>query len=233
MENIAEQIATLCDTLKEYPAIRYRKYERFTLMSFEFVYICLFSHVPVLFPRGPEENARLAEEVYQRLNAHKADNPSMGEVRNQFNFHLFQVFLALLYQHKLYLVENWFCKSSLSLSVLSGFYFLLILFFSHIVAPFLFALLSILADISFLLRWVFTGMYSCSFFSCYIWRSRSSLLYCFHHNKHYKISVVLPYTAFIWSQLNTYMVCRFFFLTAWQNVKYSLTLVSANFDCYF
>ncbi|XP_045888036.1 syntaxin-binding protein 2 isoform X2 [Micropterus dolomieu] len=53
MENLAEQIATLCDTLKEYPIIRYHK--------------------------GPEENARLAEEVYQRLIAHKADNPSMGE----------------------------------------------------------------------------------------------------------------------------------------------------------
>ncbi|KAM9392583.1 syntaxin-binding protein 2 [Pholidichthys leucotaenia] len=53
MENVAEQIATLCDTLKEFPAVRYR--------------------------RGPEENASLAEEVYRRLTAHKADNPSMGQ----------------------------------------------------------------------------------------------------------------------------------------------------------
>lgn len=231
MENIAEQIATLCDTLKEYPAIRYRKYERFTLMSFEFVYICIFSHVPVLFPRGPEENARLAEEVYQRLNAHKADNPSMGEVRNQFNFHFKS---SLLYCISINFTwwKTDFASLHFHFLCFLGFISCWFFFFSHVVGPFPFALLSILADISFLLRWVFTGMYSCSFFSCYIWRSRSSLLYCFHHNKHYKISVVLPYTAFVWSQLNTYMVCRFFFLTAWQNVKYSLTLVSAKLDCY-
>uniref|UniRef100_A0A3Q2Y2A6 Syntaxin binding protein 2 n=1 Tax=Hippocampus comes TaxID=109280 RepID=A0A3Q2Y2A6_HIPCM len=57
IESLAEQIATLCDTLKEYPAIRFRN--------------------------GSDRNAKLAEEVYQHLNAHKADNPSMGEGVNK------------------------------------------------------------------------------------------------------------------------------------------------------
>ncbi|XP_022381591.1 syntaxin-binding protein 2 isoform X2 [Enhydra lutris kenyoni] len=53
IEALAQQIATLCATLQEYPAIRYRK--------------------------GPEVTAQLAHAVLAKLNAFKADSPSLGE----------------------------------------------------------------------------------------------------------------------------------------------------------
>ena len=84
MERMAEQIATLCATLGEYPGVRYRFVS--TSIYNRIVSICRPSFnyfIDFICSGDYEKNVELAQIVQQKLDAYKADEPTMGEGREK------------------------------------------------------------------------------------------------------------------------------------------------------
>lgn len=73
MERIAEQVATLCATLGEYPAVRYRRYIYLVATMSHIIFNFLY------FVSDWDRNVELAQLIQQKLDAYKADEPTMGE----------------------------------------------------------------------------------------------------------------------------------------------------------
>lgn len=76
MERIAEQIATLCATLGEYPSVRYRRWTIFLSRPGQSQEA--FNR-NVIFFSDFDRNVELAQIIQQKLDAYKADEPTMGE----------------------------------------------------------------------------------------------------------------------------------------------------------
>lgn len=74
MERMAEQIATLCSTLGEYPTVRYRYFVCPTMLHCSNNNNTLF-----LNSADFDKNIELAQLLQQKLDAYKADDPTMGE----------------------------------------------------------------------------------------------------------------------------------------------------------
>lgn len=107
LDALAEQLATFCVTLGEYPLIRHRLYVHLTLFKLKLL-ISFF----VINRSDYTENVEFANLVQKKLDKYKADNPLMGEVGNYFLFSILYII------HLLYLFYKGIDKSSSELIIL-------------------------------------------------------------------------------------------------------------------